>query len=516
MATQTSPEAAGALLLEKPAPSETQSVVKGPQPIKLAFDASEAQVALVGGDVVLRFPDGATLIIAAGVIAQDALPLSAENLEIPRPGDVQLAVHEGASSSAPAERPLTLDQLEELLSIAPAAGPAEAPDESSAENQGGGGEFETPLLHELTSLEALGLLAAEDLPGSGAPFALPNNVDGGKVGSAEGAAEGGAVPPADPTTPGTPGAPSSPGASSPQETAPSSEQPPAAEEARVPDVPVEPEAPEGPGNSPGSGNTPQENAPQDGGEESPGSGPGNGNGNQPNSGNGGGNTGGSGPGSGNGGQEADPQTPVEGSSGGSGPGNGNGNQPNSGNGGGNTGGQGPGTGNGAQDNNPNAPVEGNSGGSGPGNGNGNQPNSGNGGGNTGGQGVGTGNGAQENNPHSVIETEEQSLLALGDLGETLTGFNIAAPSEGGDLLDLSQVLSDYGCYSISFQLIEGENDVDVAIQVSSKVRGEVVTETLAVIDGGTLLDGGNPVNPDMDFDAQTALADNLMLTVTVG
>ena len=165
---------------------------------------------------------------------------------------------------------------------------------------------------------------------------------------------------------------------------------------------------------------------------------------------------------------------------------------------------------------------------GPGNGNGNAGNPGNGGGNVNGGGTGSGNqgspsgqdGNQSQGWGNQGEEEpdlSEALITLETSGEVLEGFDIGAPSEGGDVLDLSQVLDQRGPQSLSYELIdEGDGSYDIAVLVELGRGANAETETLAILDGATLTDGGNPVSLGADFDAADALADNVVLTTAAG
>ena len=111
----------------------------------------------------------------------------------------------------------------------------------------------------------------------------------------------------------------------------------------------------------------------------------------------------------------------------------------------------------------------------------------------------------------------EALITLETSGEVLEGFDIGAPSEGGDVLDLSQVLDQRGPQSLSYELIdEGDGSYDIAVLVELGRGANAETETLAILDGATLTDGGNPVSLGADFDAADALADNVVLTTAAG
>ena len=165
---------------------------------------------------------------------------------------------------------------------------------------------------------------------------------------------------------------------------------------------------------------------------------------------------------------------------------------------------------------------------GPGNGNGNNGNPGNGGGNVNGSGTGSGNQGQANGPNTGGETQgygqglveeggqeaalTDAMLTLTEPGQVITGFDIAAPEAGGDVLDLSQVIGGLDPGSLSFSLSRDGNHTDIAVQVSTS--DDEPPTTLAILDGASLTDGGVSVTVNPSFDAADALADNLVLVTS--
>jgi hypothetical protein len=499
--------AKGVVAVERPGAEETVKVPAG-QPVRIAFDAGSSTMTVENGDLVVRFPDGATIVFeGAGLQLAEAGQTPPQGA----PGNAQLAQGfepGGAEGAPPAELPdlleLSTRELEQLLQIEPAAGAAD-PDEGDQEAQGSGGDFEAPGLTALEGLSTLGFLSGESEGGSPLP-------DQPRVNAST---EPGEASPAGNPSPSDPPAESSAGGSPDGGVAQNGDSPDlSGGQTPPPPQAANPEE-EGPGEgSPGEG-SPGEGDP---GEGDPGDGdPGEGD------------PGESDPGESDPGEvgpvgdsEEEPGEVVEGS----GPGNGNGNEGNPGNGGGNTGGSGPGSGNGGM---PPGQIEEEDEGSesvsaepgGPGNGNGNTPNSGNGGGNTEGSGPGSGNGGTppgQNEDDADGPSDEQVGAALQTLGEeplVLTGFDIAAPEAGGSTLDLSEVIADYDSTSLTYLLQRDGRGWDIAVQVESGSE-EGGPVTLAVIDGDSLTDGGASVNLNPSFDAAEALADNIQLSTTGG
>ena len=515
--------AMGVVAVERPDAEETVKVPAG-QPVRIAFDAGSSTMTVENGDLVVRFPDGATIVFeGAGLQLAEAGQTPPQGA----PGKAQLAQGlepGGAEGVPPAKLPDLLElserELEQLLQIEPAAG-ATDPDEGDQEVQGNGGDFEAPGLSALEGLSTLGLLSGESEDGS----PLPDPERGNASAEPGDASAAGNSPPSNlPSDPPSDPPAASPGDGSPNSGVEESDNSPDLSGGQTPPPPqaANPEE-ESPGEgNPGAGN-PSEGNPSEGnpGEGGPGEGgPGEGGPGEGGPGEGGPGEGGPGEGGPVGDSEEQPDDVVEAA----GPGNGNGNGGNPGNGGGNTGGSGPGSGNGGTppgqiEDEDSDSIAADSGG--PGNGNGNTPNSGNGGGNTEGSGPGSGNGGTppgQSEDQAAGPSDELVGAALQTLGEEpllLVGFDIAAPEEGGSMLDLSEVIADYDSSNLTYLLQRDGRGWDIAVQVESGSE-EGGPVTLAVIDGDSLTDGGASVNLNPSFDAADALADNIQLSITGG